>query len=224
MAAIEPISLLHRGFGQFIVREANGYRSREQAKVAGGSGKLVDGAVLGRITTGAPAVPSQANVAGIAGNGTLAFAGGGGVDAGAAPGVYRAVFYAATKFQVFGPGGEEVGRGTTGVAFDGPVNFTITAGGTPFAVGDTITITVAFAAGSFAYAPYDPDATDGTQRASAILFGNIDATDEEKDIPVTICVRDAEVQTAGLAFAAGVDAGEKEIAYASLAAAGIAFR
>ncbi|KTQ95015.1 hypothetical protein NS226_13875 [Aureimonas ureilytica] len=38
------------GAGHYLVSEANGYRSREQAVVASGSGKLRAGTVLGRVT------------------------------------------------------------------------------------------------------------------------------------------------------------------------------
>ena len=38
------------GAGHYLVSEANGYRSREQAIVASGSGKLRAGTVLGRVT------------------------------------------------------------------------------------------------------------------------------------------------------------------------------
>lgn len=36
--------------GHFIVREANGYRSRDGGIIASGSGKLKSGAVLGQVT------------------------------------------------------------------------------------------------------------------------------------------------------------------------------
>lgn len=222
---VEPLSLFSRGqFGQFLVSEAGGYRAREQAKIVAGSGKLVDGTILGRVTVGAAAVPAAAvAAAGNTGNGTLAY-GTPAVDPGAPSGAYRVSFYAATKFQVLGPGGEEVGRGTTGAAFNGPVNFTITAGGTPFAIGDEFTMSASFAAGSYGYAPYDPAGTDGSQTASAILLGNFDASGEDDDVPCTVVVRDAEVRTSGLAFVGAPNTAQKDAAYAALASAGIAFR
>lgn len=217
--AVAAITLQERGPGRFIVREANGYRSREQAKIASGSGKIVPGHVLGRITTGAAAAVTPAAAAGNTGNGTV---GAVTVDAGATPGTYRALFYAATKFQLLDPGGVEVARGSTGVALDGPINFTITAGGTPFAVGDAFTFPVAFAAGSFAYGPYAPAATNGLQFASALSFDYYDAT--SADVACTIVNSDCEVMRAELVFSGTPNQSQKDAAYAALAAAGVKFR
>lgn len=43
--------------GHFIVREANGYRSRHAALIAAGAGKLNAGAVLGKITASGKYAP-----------------------------------------------------------------------------------------------------------------------------------------------------------------------
>lgn len=45
------------GAAQYIVSEANGYRSREQGVIASGSGVLKPGAVLGRLTASGKYVP-----------------------------------------------------------------------------------------------------------------------------------------------------------------------
>lgn len=45
------------GAGHYVVSEANGYRSREQAIIAAGSGKLRAGTVLGRVTVGGKLKP-----------------------------------------------------------------------------------------------------------------------------------------------------------------------
>jgi hypothetical protein len=56
-------------------------------------------------------------------------------------GVYTVRFVAAAanagRFIVLDPQGDEVGEGNVGVAFAGPVNFTIADGATDFVVGDT---------------------------------------------------------------------------------------
>lgn len=45
-----PIVEDRRTTAHYIVSEAHGYRSREQAMIAAGSGKLIAGTVLGRVT------------------------------------------------------------------------------------------------------------------------------------------------------------------------------
>ena len=63
---------------------------------------------------------------------------------GTTPGVYVALFSAATKFNLITPSGDELKQGTTGVAYSaGGLSFTITAGGTAAVAGDAISITVA---------------------------------------------------------------------------------
>ena len=92
----------------------------------------------------------------------------------------------------------------------------IVAGGSgvlkPGAVMGTVTA-------SGKYAPLDPDAEDGTETASAILWEGCDATDE--DVRRTFTVRDSEVHADVLAWADGVDDAEKTAALAELAALGI---
>jgi len=80
-----------------------------------------------------------AAISGNAGNGTI-----GAVSAGtgAVAGVYRAQFFSATGFNVIGPNGVILTRGSVGTAYVGQVQFTITAGGTAFAAGDAFAITV----------------------------------------------------------------------------------
>jgi len=114
------------GAAHYIVSEAHGYRSREQAIIAGGSGKLRAGTVLGRVT----------------------------------------------------------------------------------ATGE--------------YAPLAPAASDGTEKAVAILWEGCDATTD--DVRRTITARDTEVHANVLTFAAGTTDQQKTAAMASLAALGIVGR
>lgn len=69
---------------------------------------------------------------------------------------------------------------------------------------------------------YDNDGTDASSTAKAVLFASVDATDGEK-LGVVIA-RDAEVNGEELFFAASEDTGDKEAAYADLAAVGIIVR
>jgi hypothetical protein len=47
----------HKGTGYFLVREGNGYISREEAVVASGSGSLIAGTVMAQRSTDAKWVP-----------------------------------------------------------------------------------------------------------------------------------------------------------------------
>lgn len=73
------------------------------------------------------------------------------------------------------------------------------------------------------YKPYDDDASDGTQTATAILAYDVDAT--SADVAVVAIVRLAEVWRDRLVWGAAVTtAGEKTNAYTDLATANIAVR
>lgn len=98
------------------------------AGVVGGFEAAADGAFV------------SAAVAGNTGNGTVTGAAAGG--SASIGGAYSVTFTDATHFTVTDPNGRIVGKGTTGVAFTSTgVNFTITAGGTPFVKGDAFTMT-----------------------------------------------------------------------------------
>lgn len=81
------------------------------------------------------------------GNGTIAMDATTPVLTGVKDGIYVVTFTSATAFNVTRPTLQNltpgaVGSGTVGVAFSTEVKFTITAGGTPFAVNDSFTIQV----------------------------------------------------------------------------------
>jgi hypothetical protein len=136
-------------------------------------------------------------------------------------GVYTVEFDAATQFIVSDPTGAEVGNRTTGTAFKGGgLSFTITAGGTAFVAGDSFTITVANGSGK--YAPLNPAAVDGTQNASAILFGQVDVTLADKH--ATGIVRSCEVNASELIWPAGMSAAAIAVATAQLSGLGIISR
>lgn len=70
--------------------------------------------------------------------------------------------------------------------------------------------------------PLAPAASDGTQKAAAVLFEACDAA--AADVRRTVTARDAEVQAAALVWPAGVTDPQKTAALAELAALGIAAR
>ena len=193
--------------------EGNGRISRETATITGGN--FDAGTVLGKITIGAA---TAALDAGATGNGTFSEVI---VGAGAVAGVYTLQATSATKFRLEDPAGVLVGTVTVGTEFSkGGLTFTITAGGTAFAVGDQATITVA--AGSGKYTGFDPDATDGSHVAVAVLFDNARAA--SADVRGVIVARLAEVKAAELVWPAGITDAQKTAALASLAAVNIIAR
>ncbi|ANN70908.1 head decoration protein [Bordetella bronchialis] len=134
------------------------------------SGNLKRGAVLGMVSTNnAIATAGDDNT----GNGTF-----GSITVGAAAkaGNYVLTATGATTFSVVDPEGNALPNVTVGTAYSqGGLGFTITAGGTAFAAGDTFTIDVTDAVGQFVLSV--KSASDGSQTPSAILVDDADATD-----------------------------------------------
>lgn len=103
-------------------------------------GGLLDiGTVMGKITVGGGTPAAAVANGGNAGNGTI-----GTVTAlaGAQVGAYTLSFTSATAFNVYDPKGNLVGSGTVGTAFANQLGFTVTAGSTAFAAGDSFTVAV----------------------------------------------------------------------------------
>jgi len=133
------------------------------------AGTLKRGTVLGQQT----AQPvTAAATAGNTGNGTI-----GTLSVGAAPktGAYSLVATDATHFSVTDPEGVVLGNAVAGTPFTGSeINFTITAGGTAFVAGDSFTVTVSDAVGT--YIESVKTASDGSQNPVAILADDADAS------------------------------------------------
>jgi len=211
----------------YIVSEAHGYRSREQIMIAAGAGLLKAGAVLGillanhgAVTVGAPAFTGT-------GNGVLTKAGtpyGPGVQ----EGTYRIQLIDeganAGDFEVVRPDGGVDGFASVGVAYDGQVKFTIADGATDFAspAAFTLPVTIADPVSVGKYVPFDPDGTDGSEIACAVLYEGCDAT--TRDVRRTVTARDTEVQIDALSWPEGITDIQKTAALASLDARGIVGR
>lgn len=203
---------------EFGAIEAPGTRSREVVTIAA-SQTLKAGQVLGRrLPTASTSV--GAAYAGNTGDGTI-----GSIteDTNAIPGVYKALCVEpasdAGQFTVFDPNGVVIGKATVGSAFNGNgVNFTIADGATDFVAGDFFTITVA---GTYEYAAYDQDATDGLEVAVAICANPTTTTTAASALVVA---RDLEVWDAQLVWPSDIDAAEKAAAQAALALQGIIVR
>jgi hypothetical protein len=72
------------------------------------------------------------------------------------------------------------------------------------------------------YVAYDPDATDGSQTAAAILIYDLDSQSAADEENVAVIIRgDAQVYASKLSWIDSVEAGDKTAALASLASLGI---
>ena len=158
-------------------------------------------------TVGTPGISSAAGTN--TGNGTLGSLTAQGYAA--KPGPHVLEMLSATTFVLYDPAGLTVGRGSTGVAFkSGGLAFTLTAGATPFAAGDSFVLTVS--TGSGKYKQWTPGAADGSGVVAGLMFATKDATLADKQI--TVVARQAEVNTSELVWPSG--------ASASVIAAGLA--
>jgi len=108
----------------------------------------------------------------------------GGVAPGAAykSGNYKVVCATATTATVFDPNGDELGVAAFGTPFNNAqVTFTITAGGTPCAAGDTFVLSPV---GAGLYKLATATATDGSQNPVAILADYSDPTSGNVAAPI----------------------------------------
>lgn len=211
--------------GEGLLSEAQFHRSRGRAVIASGSGVIVPGMVLGKITRGEISV-AKTDVGGGKGAITLATpAYGAGVQAGA----YKVVFVHEETdlggFHIYRPDGTFLTAGKVGVAVDSEVKFTI-ADATDFVAGDTALVTVTIAEGSGEYTPSpaaEEEGFEGAEVACAVALYGCDATDAAQEI--SIIERDAEWRIGALFYEASVDDADKEAAKrVQLAAVGIIAR
>lgn len=202
---------------EFGAIEAPGTRSREVVTIAA-SQTLKAGQVLGRRLPAASTSVGSTVVG--TGDGTI-----GSIteDTNAKVGVYKIVCIEpasnAGQFAVYDPDGIFIGTATVGVAFNGNgINFTIADGATDFGAGAYFTVTVA---GTYEYAAYNQDATDGLEVAVAICANPTTTTTAASALVVA---RDLEVWDAQLVWPSDIDADEKAAAIAALALQGIIVR
>ena len=140
--------------------------------------------------------------------------------------INRAVVAEGGDFEVLAPDGSSVGRfvmGTTSTrtaSFTSRhINFTL-SDATDYILGNYFNVIVA--KGSGKASAWAPTAVDGTHEAAGVLYDNVDATSADKAAVIT--ARDSAVSLAGLGWAAGVTAAQKDVALAQLAARGIVAR
>jgi hypothetical protein len=138
------------------------------------AGTLPRGSVLGMVNNSAVEIVAGANT----GNGTV-----GAVSVGTAgtTGAFTLKATSATNFTVTDPEGNALPAATVGTPYaNAEINFTITAGGTAFVAGDSFTVTLPDAIGTYKLSV--ATASDGSQNPSAILADAADASGG----PVTI--------------------------------------
>lgn len=115
-------------------------------------------------------------------------------------GNYQAICTAATAADVYSPNGDLLGTLAFGTAFSDPqITFTITAGGTPCAAGDTFIIGAAPATDY--YKLCDASATDGSQIPEVVLADYADPTAGNVSIPV---YRAGEFNINAMTFGPGI--------------------
>lgn len=136
--------------------------------LAGGADKRV--VEIGTILGGSIAAATAAAVAGNTGNGVLTLANPA-VSAGINAGDFQAICIEPAAnggvFEVFDHNGVSVGTATVGVAFTGPVRFTIADGGTDFVAGDAFLIKVP---ASTKVKEWDPAGADGSAEVVGVAL------------------------------------------------------
>ena len=206
-----------------LVSEAPGERSREAVTVKSGQ-NLKAGAVIATVLAGTSA--SAAKSGGNTGNGTCV------VDA-TTPvllhgklGVYSLRFTSTTNIRLEDPDGIVLGD-TAIVATNGQtaqiqeqVKALVTQGATTFVAGDGFDITVT-ALGE-KEVEYNPAGTDGSQIATGILYGAVDATSADKR--GVAYKRDCEHNRSIVIWKTGITANQKAKGTADLKRRGIILR
>ncbi|GBQ92108.1 phage protein Gp19 [Acetobacter nitrogenifigens DSM 23921 = NBRC 105050] len=207
--------------GAFIVREANGFLSRDQGEVVNATDENVtfQGGLVVASATAATAdlIVTETNT----GNGTL---GSVATTSSTSPSNYSVLMTSDTAFSVTDAKENVIGTGVVGTAFTGTngLGFTITAGTTAFVEGDSFLITVI----NTNYGQYVP--FNGTNTAVGILF-NLLRLGPQSSHRATVIKRMCEVNEAELQWDASVTGATnaatlQQAALTSLAAAGIVAR
>ena len=207
------VATLPKSAHDWLKHELDPALFRKAGTIASGAGIVTTGSVLGKIATGSAVAAADA---GNTGDATIA------MDAtplatGVKPGIYNVtVIEPATNagtFEVEDPDGLSIGTGDVGTLFDDVIRFTITDGATDLVAGDRFTVTVA--TGSEKFVPIDFAATDGSERAAAILINYADAT--SADVETAVLIGQAQIVPNQLVWPAGATTQQQAAALAQLA-------
>jgi hypothetical protein len=207
--------------GAYLVSDDFTY-SRDQVTIAPNQ-TIKAGQVLGK--TGVPSGEQivAAILAGAVGNGVATVDPTAPITAAAIDGLYIAEMQTAgatAAFHLLDPAGKLVGEGAVGTLFNGVLKFTISNGGTPFAIGDKVGFSVAREdLIDELYYPLNLAATDGTQNAVAISWAPV--VTGSASAAATISARHTEVRLADLTWPAGATSAQISEAIVQLRARGI---
>jgi hypothetical protein len=179
------------------------------------------GVLLGLIVSGTVTAAPKAGNTGV---GVLTLANPA-IAAGVVPGIYQVLCVEPAAdggtFEVFDPAGVAVGTAKVGVAFAGPVKFTIADGATDFLAGDGFAITVPV--GNKAVA-WDPAATDGSGTVAGIAIQPGYAADGADGSVLALARGPAIIVTDAIDWPDAATDPQKAAALAALAAKGIIAR
>jgi hypothetical protein len=216
---VTPLVERRHAGGYVVWDPSNGMLTREAITLISGAGVCTAGLVLGaELTSGAATAAALGTNTGNGVMGAIT------VTTPAKIGDYKLIIIEpaanAGAFVVEDPDGVEIGHGNVAAAFSaGGLAFTLADGATDFVSGDSLTITVT---GALKYAPYDPTATNGLQKAAAILFNEYrDATSADQKAVANVR-GPMKVNAGELVYGANVTTTpHKTTALAQLAALGI---
>lgn len=213
-----------RHAAEFILAEASGNRSRDNASIKDGVA-IEAGQVIARIgdAAGAPTVGAATKTG--TGDGTLTLANpahGPGIQVGTYQ--IRCVEKTADSglFEVIRPDGTIDGQAVVGVAYVGQLKFTIADGAADFDQTTLfkVVVTKSDATGEGEFDVYDPDTMVGAELALAIYPLQADATARR----IAIVARDCTVNGKCLVWPEGITDAETAAAAAGLRKAGIIIR
>jgi hypothetical protein len=197
--------------GAYLVSEHHGY-SRDQVTVALNQ-TIAAGQIVGKVGTPATETSSVTPDATNTGNGAFTLDPTTPVLTSAVDGNYRVICDlggATAEFEVEDPNGHSIGRyAIGGAAFSNQIKFTIAAGGTAFAAGDSFSVSVLRRSGiDEQVVAWTPTATDGSQVPAGIMMYPV-TTDGTATKLGTIHSRHAEVRLADLTFGGSPTAAQK---------------
>lgn len=220
-----------RHAGAFIVAELEQDMSRMQVTIAE-SQTLKAGAVLGRTgaTDAQPIVVKPAVKApDFVGAGTLDLAADPKWTSAVNEGTYRIVCKTKNAgggvFTVTDPLGNALADATEGAAYTTEIKFTINASGADFEVGDTFLVEVFIPdlAATGEYCEFDPDGTDGSEVAVAVLVDDVTTGSGATGKGVVI-YKDAVVRLSDLVWQAAITTEQKSTGLGYLNEKGIVAR
>src|ERR1017187_1007377 len=175
----------------FILWEESMNYSRDNVVVKAGSGVLLPGAVMGRITQPDTVGSTATKAGGNTGNGTFVKDVSAPIQAGAPIGIYTVTMTDATHSNVFLPGGSLDGTGVAGTTYSETIKFMLATSTVPFIAGDGFVFPVTGVSGGNDMIPNLPGASDGSQTSVGMIIYRVDAT--SVDVPVAMISRNAQI-------------------------------